>query len=107
MRNLAYHGQAVLCTIHQPSALLMQQFDRLLFLAKGDRTVYFGELGQNMETLIKYFENKGSFKCLQNVNPADFMLEVIGAVPGSHADRDWADEWHHSAERVEFHRQLD
>ncbi|OQD88934.1 hypothetical protein PENANT_c003G00615 [Penicillium antarcticum] len=98
MRNLANHGQAVLCTIHQPSAMLMQQFDRLLFLAKGGRTVYFGELGQHMRTLIEYFESKGSIKCPRNANPAEWMLEVIGAAPGSHADRDWADQWNNSSE---------
>ncbi|CAG7943670.1 unnamed protein product [Penicillium salamii] len=106
MRNLADHGQAVLCTIHQPSAILMQQFDRLLFLAKGGRTLYFGELGQNMETLIKYFEDKGSPKCPPNANPAEWMLEVIGAAPGSHSDRDWAHEWNNSAERAEVQREL-
>jgi ATP-binding cassette subfamily G (WHITE) protein 2 (PDR) len=106
MRNLADHGQAVLCTIHQPSAMLMQQFDRLLFLAQGGRTVYFGELGANMETLIKYFEDKGSPKCPDNANPAEWMLEVIGAAPGSQADRDWAGEWTNSAERKEVRREL-
>lgn len=106
MRNLANHGQAVLCTIHQPSAMLMQQFDRLLFLAKGGRTVYFGELGLHMRTLIEYFENKGSIKCPPNANPAEWMLEVIGAAPGSHADRDWADEWNSSSECEQVRRDL-
>jgi ATP-binding cassette, subfamily G (WHITE), member 2, PDR len=32
---LADHGQAILCTIHQPSAQLFSEFDRLLFLAEG------------------------------------------------------------------------
>ncbi|CAL5867147.1 uncharacterized protein PFLUO_LOCUS1359 [Penicillium psychrofluorescens] len=106
MRKLADHGQAVLCTIHQPSAMLMQQFDRLLFLARGGRTVYFGELGPHMETLIRYFENKGSVKCPENANPAEWMLEIIGAAPGSHADRDWADEWNNSPERTQVRREL-
>lgn len=35
LRKLADNGQAVLSTIHQPSAILFQEFDRLLFLAKG------------------------------------------------------------------------
>lgn len=39
LRKLADNGQAILCTIHQPSAILFQSFDRLLFLAKGGRTV--------------------------------------------------------------------
>ncbi|KAL4892530.1 ABC-2 type transporter-domain-containing protein [Aspergillus ambiguus] len=106
MRKLADHGQAVLCTIHQPSAILMQQFDRLLFLAKGGKTVYFGELGENMETLIKYFENKGSSKCPPNANPAEWMLEVIGAAPGSRADQDWPEVWNQSPERMEVRREL-
>ncbi|KAF9884827.1 hypothetical protein FE257_001243 [Aspergillus nanangensis] len=106
MRKLADHGQAVLCTIHQPSAILMQQFDRLLFLAKGGRTVYFGELGQNMETLIKYFENKGSSHCPKNANPAEWMLEVIGAAPGSHAEQDWPEVWKASTERIQVRQEL-
>ncbi|KKK23290.1 hypothetical protein ARAM_005641 [Aspergillus rambellii] len=106
MRKLADHGQAILCTIHQPSAILMQQFDRLLFLARGGKTVYFGELGSNMETLIKYFENKGSIPCPKNANPAEWMLEVIGAAPGSHADRDWSEVWSKSPERTEIREEL-
>ncbi|GAQ40768.1 hypothetical protein AtubIFM56815_010776 [Aspergillus tubingensis] len=106
MRKLADHGQAILCTIHQPSAILMQQFDRLLFLAKGGKTVYFGELGQNMETLIRYFEAKGSVKCPPNANPAEWMLEVIGAAPGSHADRDWTEVWNQSPERAQVRLDL-
>ena len=39
MEKLTKHGQAILCTIHQPSAMLFQRFDRLLFLAKGGKTV--------------------------------------------------------------------
>lgn len=106
MRKLADHGQAILCTIHQPSAILMQQFDRLLFLAKGGKTVYFGELGPNMETLIKYFEKKGSSKCPKNANPAEWMLEVIGAAPGSHADQDWPEVWNNSPERAQVRAEL-
>lgn len=76
MRKLANNGQAILCTIHQPSAVLIQEFDRLLFLAKGGKTVYFGEMGRNSETLVKYFENKGAHACPPEANPAEWMLEV-------------------------------
>ncbi|EZG03190.1 hypothetical protein H106_06691 [Trichophyton rubrum CBS 735.88] len=106
MRKLADHGQAVLCTIHQPSAMLMQEFDRLLFLASGGRTVYFGELGKHMSTLIEYFESKGAPKCPPDANPAEWMLEVIGAAPGSKTDIDWPAVWRDSAERVEVRRHL-
>lgn len=42
IEKLTASGQAVLCTIHQPSAILFQRFDKLLFLAPGGKTVYFG-----------------------------------------------------------------
>lgn len=106
MRKLANHGQAILCTIHQPSAILMQEFDRLLFLAKGGRTIYFGDLGDNMGDLINYFERNGSSKCPPSANPAEWMLEVIGAAPGSKADRDWAEVWKASTERAAVREEL-
>lgn len=70
LRKLADAGQAVLCTIHQPSAILFQEFDRLLFLAKGGKTVYFGPIGKNSETLINYYERNGARKCGDEENPA-------------------------------------
>lgn len=106
MRKLANHGQAILCTIHQPSAVLMQEFDRLLFLAKGGRTIYFGDLGNHMSELISYFERNGSFKCPESANPAEWMLEVIGAAPGSKADKDWAEVWKNSPERAAVREEL-
>lgn len=42
IEKLTTSGQAVLCTIHRPSAMLFQRFDRLLLLAPSGRTVYFG-----------------------------------------------------------------
>jgi ABC-type multidrug transport system ATPase subunit len=71
LRKLADRGQAVLSTIHQPSAMLFQQFDRLLFLAKGGRTVYFGDIGQESRTLLDYFEANGARACgsSENVRP--------------------------------------
>ena len=68
LRKLAEHGQAVLSTIHQPSALLFQQFDRLLFLAKGGRTVYFGEIGDQSRVLLDYFEGNGARTCDSSEN---------------------------------------
>ncbi|KAL1652217.1 Multidrug resistance protein [Diplodia intermedia] len=98
MEKLTKNGQAVLCTIHQPSAMLFQRFDRLLFLAKGGRTVYFGEIGQNSKVLTNYFERNGAPHCPPEANPAEWMLEVIGAAPGSHTEVDWHQAWRNSAE---------
>lgn len=76
MEKLTRNGQAILCTIHQPSAMLFQRFDRLLLLAKGGKTVYFGEIGRNSRTLLNYFERNGGPKCPSGANPAEHMLEV-------------------------------
>ncbi|KAI4739562.1 hypothetical protein E4T50_09973 [Aureobasidium sp. EXF-12298] len=98
MEKLTKSGQAILCTIHQPSAMLFQRFDRLLFLARGGRTVYFGEVGENSNVLTAYFERNGAHKCPPDANPAEWMLEVIGAAPGSHTDIDWHQTWRDSQE---------
>lgn len=107
LRKLANNGQAILCTIHQPSALLMQNFDRLLFLARGGKTVYFGPIGQNSEILTGYFEKNGSHKCPPGGNPAEWMLEVIGAAPGAVATKDWVEVWNSSPEKVTVRTELD
>ncbi|KAL5363864.1 ABC-2 type transporter-domain-containing protein [Aspergillus floccosus] len=96
--TLTKHGQAILCTIHQPSAMLFQRFDRLLFLAKGGKTIYFGEIGENSSTLSSYFERNGAHHLAPGENPAEWMLEVIGAAPGSHSDIDWPQVWRQSPE---------
>ncbi|KAH8895219.1 hypothetical protein GQ53DRAFT_714839 [Thozetella sp. PMI_491] len=107
LRTLSDSGQAILCTIHQPSALLFQQFDRLLLLAKGGRTVYFGDIGPDCRTLIDYFEGKLAVPCGADENPAEWMLKVIGAAPGAHTDRDWADTWRSSPEYTTMRRDLE
>ncbi|KAF1938793.1 ABC transporter CDR4 [Clathrospora elynae] len=104
--KLKKNGQAILCTIHQPSAMLFQRFDRLLFLARGGRTVYYGDVGHNSEILVDYFVRNGGPPCPPAANPAEWMLEVIGAAPGSHTDIDWHQTWRNSVEYAEVKRHL-
>jgi ATP-binding cassette subfamily G (WHITE) protein 2 (PDR) len=106
LEKLTKNGQAILCTIHQPSAMLFQRFDRLLFLKTGGQTVYFGEIGENSSTLIDYFEKNGAPFCPEDANPAEWMLEVIGDAPGHHTDQDWFDIWRNSPEYTEVKREL-
>ncbi|PWY68767.1 ABC-transporter [Aspergillus eucalypticola CBS 122712] len=98
LRRLASSGQAILCTIHQPSAMLFQQFDRLLFLAKGGRTVYFGDIGPNSRTMLDYFETKGARRCNDSENPAEYILEIAGAGVNGKAEQDWPTVWKESSE---------
>ena len=99
LRKLTEHGQAILCTIHQPSAILFENFDRLLFLAKGGKTVYFGEVGPGSHILIDYFTRNGAPPCPPDDNPAEWMLAAIGAAPGTKTDIDWFKTWQTSPER--------
>ncbi|KAI1390698.1 ABC-2 type transporter-domain-containing protein [Hypoxylon trugodes] len=105
LRKLSDNGQAILCTIHQPSAMLFQQFDRLLLLSFGGKTVYFGDIGKDAETLTTYFERKGASPC-GDENPAEWMLRVIGAAPGARADQNWAEVWRNSEEYQSVQKEL-
>ena len=107
LRKLADSGQAVLATIHQPSAILFQEFDRLLFLAKGGKTVYFGPIGENSRTLLNYFESYGSRPCGPEENPAEYMLETVGAGPGGKSTKDWPAVWNESDELIHVQSELD
>lgn len=98
MRKLANAGQAILCTIHQPSAVLFEQFDRLLLLQKGGRTVYFGDIGENSRTMIDYFEKQGAGKCESTANPAEYILDAIGAGATATTDKEWFELWQSSEE---------
>ncbi|KAL8834803.1 MAG: hypothetical protein Q9170_003599, partial [Blastenia crenularia] len=98
LRKLANNGQAILCTIHQPSAILFQEFDRLLFLAMGGKTLYFGEIGGASKTVTSYFERNGARLCGQDENPAEWILEVTGAAPDSESTQDWPAIWNNSEE---------
>ncbi|KAL5349619.1 Multidrug resistance protein [Pseudogymnoascus australis] len=106
LRKLANNGQAILCTIHQPSAILFQEFDRLLFLSKGGKTVYFGDVGERSSILTDYFLRNGARPCGIEENPAEWMLEVIGAAPGSTTTVDWPVAWNESVEKAEVRAQL-
>ncbi|KAH7142220.1 ABC-2 type transporter-domain-containing protein [Dactylonectria macrodidyma] len=97
MEKLTKNGQAILCTIHQPSAMLFQRFDRLLLLSKG-KTIYFGDIGKGSCTLVDYFTRNGAHDLPTGSNPAEYMLEVIGAAPGATTDTDWPAVWRNSEE---------
>ena len=107
MRKLTDNGQAILCTIHQPSAMLFQRFDRLLLLARGGRTVYFGDIGVESRTLIDYFVRNGAPNCEEGVNPAEYILQVIGAAAGSKTEIEWPEVWQRSQELVAVKAELE
>ncbi|WQF80896.1 Putative ABC transporter-like, ATP-binding domain, AAA+ ATPase domain, CDR ABC transporter [Colletotrichum destructivum] len=107
LRKLADAGQAVLCTIHQPSAVLFEDFDELLLLKAGGRVAYHGPLGHDSQELIQYFESNGAHKCPPNSNPAEYMLEAIGAGDPNYKGKDWGDVWAQSEHKKTRSREID
>ncbi|KAF8744340.1 ABC transporter, partial [Rhizoctonia solani] len=106
LKKLAAGGQAILCTIHQPNALLFEQFDNLLLLQRGGECVYFGPIGKDSQHLVKYLADRGA-DCPPDANPAEYVLEAIGA--GSRervGPTDWAELWRQSSNFQEVKREI-
>ncbi|XDG05995.1 hypothetical protein ABKA04_005610 [Annulohypoxylon sp. FPYF3050] len=92
MRKLANAGQTILCTIHQPSFDLIEQFDSLLLLIPGGKTAYFGPMGPKCKTLTGYF-GRYTRPCRETENPADYVLDLT-----ANKSVDWASIWLQSPE---------
>lgn len=106
LRKLTAAGQAVLCTIHQPNSALFQQFDRLLLLQQGGECVYFGKIGEDAATLRDYFRRHGA-ECPVDANPAEWMLDAIGAgLTPRLGDGDWGEKWAESEEFVRVKQEI-
>lgn len=104
LRKLAEVGQAVLVTIHQPSASLFAQFDTLLLLARGGKTVYSGPIGENAQTIKEYFGRYGA-PCPAESNPAEHMIDVVSGTLSQ--GKDWHQIWLESPEHEGFVAELD
>ncbi|KAJ8067991.1 hypothetical protein OCU04_003570 [Sclerotinia nivalis] len=104
LRKLADAGQAILVTIHQPSAQLFAQFDSLLLLAKGGKTVYFGEIGEDSKTIKEYFARYDA-ACPESSNPAEHMIDVVSGALSK--GKDWNEVWLNSPECQYTVKELD
>jgi ATP-binding cassette subfamily G (WHITE) protein 2 (SNQ2) len=108
LKKLASAGQAIVCTIHQPSSVLIQQFDMILALNPGGNTFYFGPVGKNGNDVIKYFGDRG-VQCAPNKNVAEFILETA-AKPAKRKDGtriNWNEEWQKSTNNQELLKEID
>ena len=106
LRKLAATGQAILVTIHQPSAQLFTQFDTLLLLAKGGKTVYFGDIGDNASTITSYFGRHGA-PCPPEANPAEHVIDVVSGEGALSQKLDWNKVWLESPEHEKLTKELD
>ena len=123
VKRIANTGRSVLCTIHQPSSELFFMFDRLLLLRSGGEEVYFSDIGNQGRQLVKYFEHRSEHvvkhppRLPLGQNPANWMLDVIGA--GVHSDEggaiaaldyeaaDWHQLWKTSELQKEVYAELE
>ncbi|KAJ5667477.1 ABC multidrug transporter atrF [Penicillium longicatenatum] len=98
LKKLSQAGQAIVCTIHQPSSMLIQQFDMILALNPGGNTFYFGPVGKEGAAVIKYFAARG-FVCPPSKNVAEFILETAAKATERNGKQiDWNEEWRNSEE---------
>lgn len=98
LRKLAHAGQAIVCTIHQPSSMLIQQFDMILALNPGGNTFYFGTVGPDGRDVVDYFADRGVV-CPPSKNVAEFILETAAKPVIRNGKRiDWNEEWRNSAQ---------
>ncbi|QSZ29046.1 hypothetical protein DSL72_003556 [Monilinia vaccinii-corymbosi] len=107
LKKLSAAGQAIVCTIHQPSSLLIQEFDMILALNPGGNTFYFGPVGENGSAVVKYFADRG-VHCPPQKNVAEFVLETA-AKGGKRPDGkiiNWNKEWLDSEENKLVMREI-
>eukprot|EP00026_Physarum_polycephalum_P005293 Phypoly_transcript_05325.p1 GENE.Phypoly_transcript_05325~~Phypoly_transcript_05325.p1 ORF type:complete len:643 (+),score=84.35 Phypoly_transcript_05325:233-1930(+) len=82
LKALAASGSCtVICTIHQPQSKIFNLFDELVVLNKG-RVIYKGPKDEVLD-----FYAAAGLPCPEYTNPADHILDVITAVPGSNQER--------------------
>lgn len=83
LRDLAHNPEqpmAIAASIHQPTARILQNFDRLYVLASNGKCMYDGPTAQLVPHLAKY-----NLACQTYHNPADFVLEVASGDYGLEA----------------------
>ncbi|XP_022179152.1 ATP-binding cassette sub-family G member 4-like [Myzus persicae] len=81
LKDLAYGGRTIICSIHTPSAKLFAMFDHIYIVAEGQ--CMFAGVGQDM---VPYLSTVG-LNCPKHYNPADFMIEVCSREYGDYSEK--------------------
>nr|XP_034180076.1 ATP-binding cassette sub-family G member 4 [Osmia lignaria]XP_034180077.1 ATP-binding cassette sub-family G member 4 [Osmia lignaria] len=81
LQSLAKAGRTIVCTIHQPSAVVYELFDNVYLLAEG-KCMYEGATNNT----IAYFASIG-LNCPKYHNPADYMIEAVSKEYGDYNDQ--------------------
>lgn len=83
----------VVCTIHQPSREVFEEFDNLLLLRKGGQVVYNGPVS-GISQYMTSMSGSDEYALKAGTNPADHALHIFCG-PGGEKD-DWGDLYKHS-----------
>ncbi|CRL08274.1 CLUMA_CG020872, isoform A [Clunio marinus] len=75
LKELAHQDRTIICTIHQPSAAMFENFDSVYLLAKG-MCVYQG----SPKTLIPFLQSE-NYICPKYNFPADYIIELCDLEP--------------------------
>lgn len=67
LKKLANSGKTIVCTIHQPSAYHLSNFDTVYVLTPTGQCMYNGKSSQ----IVEYFSKHG-FQCPIYHNPSDY-----------------------------------
>ncbi|XP_071557292.1 ATP-binding cassette sub-family G member 1 isoform X2 [Temnothorax nylanderi] len=81
LKQLAQKGHTIICTIHQPSAILFNMLDHLYVIADGN-CVYTG----STQNLVPYLNSIG-LHCPTHYDPVDFLMEICNGDYGSHTSK--------------------
>ena len=93
-----------------PTALLFHTFDHLLLLESSGKPsgkpVYFGGIGPGVTVMTDYFESHGARHCHNEENPAEWLIDVTGAIVGSNNTTDWSETWRNSGQKKQVKNHL-
>ncbi|KAG5320808.1 ABCG4 protein, partial [Pseudoatta argentina] len=81
LKQLAREGRTIICTLHQPSAILFNMLDHLYVIANGN-CVYTG----STHNLVPYLNSIG-FICPTHYDPVDFLMEICNGDYGPHISK--------------------
>ncbi|KYN41883.1 ATP-binding cassette sub-family G member 4 [Trachymyrmex septentrionalis] len=81
LKQLAQEGRTIICTLHQPSAILFNMLDHLYVIANGN-CVYTG----STYNLVPYLNSIG-FVCPTHYDPVDFLMEICNGDYGPHISK--------------------
>ncbi|KYQ52093.1 ATP-binding cassette sub-family G member 4 [Trachymyrmex zeteki] len=81
LKQLAQEGRTIICTLHQPSAILFNMLDHLYVIANGN-CVYTG----STHNLVPYLNSIG-FVCPTHYDPVDFLMEICNGDYGPYISK--------------------